>query len=100
MDAWRIPSGYPTRMARTSNYESSGQLVDKAERSLDTPERILAAAQVDALRAVVDQLAHLTAQAERIAVALERLEPVVEIPKALADGAETVRMQIRAAAGI
>ena len=79
-------------MAQVSNYQLAGELVDKVEKNLDTPERILAAAHVDALRAVVDQLALLTA-------ALEALRPLTELAPAVSEGANLLRDQIRASGG-
>lgn len=82
-------------MAQTSNYERSGNFLNGVERQLDGPERILAAAQIDATRAVVDQLAILTGEVARLAAVLESL---TDLPDRVSGGAELIREQIRASA--
>lgn len=57
----------------TTNYESAGHLVAQHSRKIETPEHAMAVAQVEALRAVVDQLQLLTNEVARVAAGVEEV---------------------------
>ncbi len=78
-----------------SNYQWAQKTLNE-QRNIDSPERSIAAAQVAALLAVVDEMSALREQVQRLATSVEGLQ--ADLPQQIQNSAEALRHQIKSAA--
>jgi hypothetical protein len=83
------------QMAADTVTRLDGEVSNEGKRTLDTPALMLAAAQVDALLAVADQLRALTGEVSRLSAAVETVQEQ-DVAGRVTDAANLLREQIRA----